>query len=65
MVLIIDHKKKQQQKSAKHQKWMGKSKHAIHKTAMKNDETAPTPKSKEKRGIQKIQSNGMSAVKII
>lgn len=45
VVLIIDHKKKQQQKSAKHQKWMGKSKHAIHKTAMKNDETAPTPKS--------------------
>lgn len=48
MVLIIDHKKKQQQKSAKHQKWMGKSKHAIHKTAMKNDETAPTPKLPQK-----------------
>lgn len=32
---------------------MGKSKHAIHKTAMKNDETAPTPnptKNQRKNG---------------
>lgn len=36
------------QQSIKHQKWMGKNKHAIHKTAMRNDETVPTPKLPQK-----------------
>lgn len=65
VVLIIDHKKKQQQKSAKHQtpKMDGENKQYT-KQPWKMMKPHP-PKSKEKRGIQKIQSNGMSAVKII
>lgn len=51
MVLIIDHKKKQQQqKSAKHQtpKMDGENKQYTKLTAMRNDETAPTPKLPQK-----------------
>lgn len=48
VVLIIDHKKKQQQKSAKHQTPKMDGENKQYTTAMKNDETAPTPKLPQK-----------------